>query len=145
MIKIIIHCRTLTWNLILIYLLFYVIVEKKIELSKSLSEKNVGIASKFSLYEDCSLFVYLSCCEKYYVIGRTVTHIIKKTMTSSVNFFHWCQIYNRIIQSPKTAPTPKSSLPVARPYLHHVTYVNGFLWSQMQIYNKTNTEVTVIR
>lgn len=28
MIKIIIHCRTLTWNLILIYLLFYVTVEK---------------------------------------------------------------------------------------------------------------------
>lgn len=57
------------------------------EPSNSSSEKNVGIASKLSLYDDCSLFVYVSCCKKYYVIGRTVTHIIKKNYDFFSQFF----------------------------------------------------------
>lgn len=69
MIKIIIYCRIFMWNFILIYFFFYVIVEKKIEFLKFLFEKNVGIVLKFFLYEDCFFFVYVSCCEKYYVIG----------------------------------------------------------------------------
>lgn len=121
MIKIIIHCRTLTWNLILIYLLFYVIVEKKIELSKSLSEKNVGIASKLSLYDDCSLFVYVSCCKKYYVIGRTVTHIIKKLWLLQSIFFQWYQIYNRIIHSPK--PLQHLKVPFQWPAHIYITWL----------------------